>query len=164
MWGHYVTCLYVMTVFPQSWPCHVMSLCHVSLCHECIPSVMTVSHYVPMSCVSTSWLYYSAMTLSRYVPMSGYVRWHSVSCYVMRYVLGPISHLGHEPIIPIPLLRVPRPIPWVWPPLPLLHMYIAPDLVLNGTHGLWDPFLVGLSDGPPGIPNALAHSAKSLSI
>ena len=56
-----------------------------------------------------------------------------MSCYVMRYVLGPISYLGHEPIIPIPLLRVPRPIPWVWPSLPLLYMYIAPDLVPNGT-------------------------------
>ena len=145
-----------MTVFPQSWPCHVMSLCHVSLCpewvpsvmvlscyvsiclvslcHDCVSSVMTLSRYVSIchvslchDCVS------SVMTLSHYVPMSRYVGWHPVSCYVMRYVLGPISHLGHDPIIPIPLLRVPRPIPWVWSSLPLLCMHIAPDLVPNGT-------------------------------
>ena len=58
-----------------------------------------------------------------------------MSQFVTRYVLGPISHLGHETIIPIPLLRVPRPIPWVWPPLPLF-VYLAPDLVLNGTLGV----------------------------
>ena len=111
-------CPSVMTLSRYVPTCHV-SLCHVSLCHNCVSYVMLCLY---LSRLSVSRLSVSRLCLLCHV-MSLSVTFlyvSTVSHYVMRYVLEPISHLGQEPIIPIPVFRVPRPISWVWPPLPIL--------------------------------------------